>query len=411
MQSLLRAAATAALIASSALCQITIPPHSAIYNGFSRGYNFTAATNFTIARLQLPPEAMQAGDTGSFLVRINGVTTLRTVGVAGDSIFPNISVNNGDVVDIIGNWSPAVTGNFTAHNSYTATGPATTTIGGVPHTLTRTGWQWDIGDTAWASGTYLAPVAGQMGRINLYESVLPGIATVTPYGTGCVNSPGATFYELFQAGTFDLSNTSIQLTPSGGGTGYVVIPGSNTWLTPTGPSLGLTDDSVSTGQPLGFTLNYPGGSTNTVYVSSNGYIWAQNNTNNGCCAGDPIGLRNSGARWCPQWGDLNPGAGGQVQFDTAPGMAAVTWTAVPEFGATNANTFQVVFFNTGVVEMRWQACSVVSHVVLTGFSPGANNPDPGSVDISASLPIVTTPHLTALRLNASPRPSSATSSC
>jgi hypothetical protein len=103
--------------ASPVLAQVTIPPHASVYNGFTRGFNFTANTTFLINQLDLPPEAMQAGDTASYMVLINGVEVLRSVGNAG-AISTSIVVSPGDVVDILGNWSPAVTSNFSAHNSY-----------------------------------------------------------------------------------------------------------------------------------------------------------------------------------------------------------------------------------------------------------------------------------------------------
>ena len=146
---------------------VDIPPHSSIYNGYSRGYNFVAGIPFTITRLELPPEAMQAGDTASFLVQINGAQVLHSIGNASAFITPNILVNAGDSVDIIGNWSPAVPGSFTAHNSYGNTAPYATTILGVPHTLMRTGWQWDVGDPFFA-GTYLPPTSGSIGRVFMY---------------------------------------------------------------------------------------------------------------------------------------------------------------------------------------------------------------------------------------------------
>jgi hypothetical protein len=239
---------------------------------------------------------------------------------------------------------------------------------------------------------------------------LPGgsgtVATNTSYGTGCpAAASGSTFYELFPNGTFDLSNTSLQLVPNGAG--YVVLPGSNTWRTPTGTALPLADDSVSAAQALGFTLPYPGGATSAVYVSSNGFVWAQSSTDNGCCAGNAATLRTAGARWCPNWGDLNPSIGGTVQFDTDPAnnAAYVTFTNVPEYGAAqNTNTFQVAFFATGVVEYRFQSCLQANRVVLTGWSAGANSSDPGSVDLSASLPILTGFERRPVGLSASARP-------
>ncbi|MBL8754569.1 MAG: PKD domain-containing protein [Planctomycetes bacterium] len=156
------------LFVGAVVAQIPIPPHAAVYNGYSRGFNFTAQTPFVITGLDLPVDAFQAGDTAGYLVRVNGNVALWSVGNVG-AIGASIPIAIGDVVDVIGNWSPAVTGNFSGHNSYGNTAPYSTTIHGVAHTLNRTGWQWDIGAPGWvstgATGTYLAPVTGQIGRV------------------------------------------------------------------------------------------------------------------------------------------------------------------------------------------------------------------------------------------------------
>jgi len=232
-----------------------------------------------------------------------------------------------------------------------------------------------------------------------------GYATSTPYGQGCIDRASATFYELFPNGTFDLSNTSLQMLPTGNG--YLAIPGGNQWWPPVGANLGLIDDSVSAALPLGFTLNYPGGSTNAIYASSNGFVWAQPSINNGCCVGDPGALRSDGARWAALWNDLNPGIGGTVIFDTDPanGVAYLTFSGVPEFGLpANLNTFQYAFYASGVVEMRWQNCAVTARQVLVGWSPGGGTRNPGSIDISATPVILTEPDQTPLALAAGSRP-------
>jgi len=406
MQKILFAALLASAALGPALAQVALPPHASTYNGFSRGYNFVANTAFFITALEIPPNAFQAGDTAGVLVRINGTVILRSVGNPTAAINTLIPVAIGDSVDIIGNWSPAVPANFTAHNSY-GSGPFATTIEGVPHTLTRCGWQWDIADPNYTSGAYLAPTTGQLGRIIMYTSTTGGgstLATNAPVGVGCTRS-FESFYETFPAGTFDLSNTSLQMIPTG--TGYLVIPAPSLWHTPTGAVLPLTDDLVSAALPLGFTLNYPGGSTQQVYVSSNGFIWAQPSLDSGCCVGNPALLLTQGARWCPNWGDLNPALGGAVQFDTDPvaGAAYVTFTNVPEYAAAqNTNTFQVAFFSSGIVEYRFQNCMQSGRVVLTGWSPGTNNANPGSTDLSTLAVLTTGPDVLPLTLVAQQRP-------
>lgn len=259
----------------------------------------------------------------------------------------------------------------------------------------------------WASANYPAADGSELDHGVVVEvGYVPpmGYATVASHGAGCYDRASATVYEQFAAGTFDLANTTLQLTPTANG--YVVFVGVSQWRTPVGTNLGLTDNSVSAALPLGFTLNYPGGSTTGVYASSNGFVWAQYNTTNGCCSGLPIDLCRLGARWCPLWSDLNPGGGGTVVFDTDPanGAAYLTYTNVPEYGASNVVNMQVAFFASGQVEYRYQACAVANHVALTGWSPGNGARNPGSVDLSVSPPIITEPDHVALGLGASPRP-------
>ena len=158
--------------------QVAIPTHATVYNGFTRGYNFTAAGDFFIQDLELPLDAQQAGDTAGVVVRVNGVEVFTSVGNAGAIMSPPgpIQIFNGDVVDVNGNWSPVTTGNFTAHNSYGNTAPFATTIEGVATTLNRTGIQWDIGDPAWVPNTvYLAPTTGAIGRVWMYTTPPAGI--------------------------------------------------------------------------------------------------------------------------------------------------------------------------------------------------------------------------------------------
>ena len=234
----------------------------------------------------------------------------------------------------------------------------------------------------------------------------PGAAaTAIPYGTGCHDRARATFYERFAPGTFDLANTGMTLIHTG--TGYVVVPWAGPWFTPVTAPLTLTDNSLSPVLPLGFTLPDPGGSTNAIRVSSNGFVWAQSTaTGDGCCFGDSLALRVFGARWCPLWTDLDPTTVGAVHFDTDPANAAayVTFSTVLEEGTGIPNTFQVAFFATGQVEYRFQACSVLGHTTLCGWSPGNGASDPGSIDLSAALPIATSSDLHALRLAAGTRP-------
>ncbi|MBM3962899.1 MAG: hypothetical protein FJ306_13510, partial [Planctomycetes bacterium] len=175
---------------------VPMPPHASTYTGYTRGLQFTAQTGCHITALALPPEARQAGDTASYLVRVNGAVALRSVGNQG-SILTSIPIAPGDVVDVLGNWSPAAASSFTARNSYgtntpgAGAAPYTVAIAGMPHVLYRCGWQWDIGDPAWtpngATGSYMPPASGQLGRVLVTTSPTPAgtLADNTVLGQGC----------------------------------------------------------------------------------------------------------------------------------------------------------------------------------------------------------------------------------
>ncbi|MFM1873053.1 MAG: hypothetical protein RL398_2475 [Planctomycetota bacterium] len=388
----LRSLALLACVAAPALAQVAIPPHASTYNGFTRGFNFAAQTNFNIVQLELPLDAFQAGDTASFAVRVNGTMAFFSAGTPGPSVACNVPVIVGDIVDVVGNWSPAAPGTFTAHNSYGNTAPYATVIEGVPHTLYRQGVQNDIGNPAWVQGSQFlyttATTTGQIGRVIMYTSqgqTGTVFATSSSVGTGCVRKY-ASFYENNTTG-FDLSNTSLSLQFIG--TGYVALPGATPIAPQTSTPVVMGDDVVVP-FPLGWTFPYAGGSTGTLSVSSNGFIHLGTNANAGCCAFAPALFFNGGSPCiAAKWRDLNPSAGGTVQFDTDPanGVAYVTFTGVPDFGGTVGNDFQYVFNQNGSMELRFGNCAPTAGA--TGFSPGLNNLDPGSIDISASPVIVT----------------------
>lgn len=401
-------------LAASATAQIPLPSYGNTFTAnLTRGYWFQAPVGFTIQGLSVPNEAAQpfqvvevinlGAAPPAYPGTVVGTQLFYDNSTAGGSIIPcNIPVAPGDYIGILGACNDSL-GSTNSYNSYASSaGPFTSNILGNAVTLTRFGTQFGIG--AGGNQPCWEEAGGQLSRVEMYVGTGGGnFALAQPYGTGCYNKT-ASFYETFAANTFDLSNTSLMLTPTGNG--YITLPGSNSWWTPVGTNLGLTDDSVSAALPLGFTLNYPGGSTTDVYVSSNGFVWAQANTNSACCTGDPITLLNSGARWCGLWNDLNPGAAGTVIFDTDPanGAAYVTFTGVTEYAQTNSNNFQFAFFSTGTVELRWQSCAIVGHQALVGWSPGVAQINPGSIDISATPVIFTEPDQIPLVLGASARP-------
>ena len=163
--------------------QVVPPAPSVVYNGFSRGFSFTANNDFFIQDTELDATAFQPGDTGGVRVSVNGTEIFYSAGnapgVTGNALMTPtapVQVFTGDLVEVIGNWSPATTGNFSAHNSYgSGGGTYATPIEGVSTTLFRAGVQWDIGDPAYNVAATFNNVTGSIGRVFIYTTPPSGL--------------------------------------------------------------------------------------------------------------------------------------------------------------------------------------------------------------------------------------------
>ncbi|GAB4149057.1 MAG: hypothetical protein Fur0037_17400 [Planctomycetota bacterium] len=239
--------------------------------------------------------------------------------------------------------------------------------------------------------------------VNLPQCQLAG---VNLYGAGCPAPQGVAVYELFQATAFDLSNTSLLFLPNGNGS-YTIVNGNNTWFSGFTNNLGLADDQ-SVPVTLPWTFPHAGGSTSTISVSSNGFVWLGLNTNSACCSGNSAAfLSDPMARIAPCWMDLYPpGAttgGVFADFDAATGEYVITWSQVPEYFANPPVDMQVALQPSGIFEIRYLSMTNTMHVALAGYSAGAVPSDPGNSDFSF-LPITTPGMSVPLELSASARP-------
>ncbi len=204
-------------------------------------------------------------------------------------------------------------------------------------------------------------------------------AQASPIGTGCGGSTCTTsFYELFTTTGLDLANTSFTLTYNSGT--YTLGTGTGSWIAPAGTSLPAGDEVTHT-VALPFALPYPGGTTNTLYVCSNGYVSAASNPT----VYNPSAavLLGGSPRWAGLWHDFNPSAN-TLKADVNASRAVISFAAVPNYNTTGTATFQYQFYPNGTVHVIYQAVSLAGNAYLVGWSPGAAN-DPGGIDVSSSL--------------------------
>lgn len=251
----------------------------------------------------------------------------------------------------------------------------------------------------------------RVGPGNLTVDVLsevPGgqpVARKESVGSSC-GACTPVLYEIFGTPSgFDLANRSMTHTLAGGA--YTIADTGAALIAPAGAVLPLTDDSETT-VTLPFTLPYPGGTTTTLLVCSNGFVSPAASNGTGFSP-SASGLLGGAPRWCALWHDLNPGGAGSgpVRYEATATEARVTFDAVNNFSGGGTATFQFRFQPNGTVHVVWGAVIAAGNGYGVGWSPGGVSVDPGMADLSAQLATPTSLCATAflgVRLDTSARP-------
>lgn len=250
-------------------------------------------------------------------------------------------------------------------------------------------------------------------------SPVPNAAFNVAHGQGCYQLERS-FYETFAASSNDLDGKTVTMTKNANG-GYDVITTVGAAVTaPVTAGLALGDDVVSPAIVLPFTFDYAGGSTNTIYVDSNGCLLL-GGTGPSTTGASPASLLNAVTpRLAAAMTDLHPDGATNVANVFAgvdPGNSnvfLVTWNAVPCFNNVAptglVSTFQIALFDNATddaVQFRYQTLVNDSTTnqgrCTTGFSLGAGAFDPGSSDLTAG-PISTVADTPPVALTALSRP-------
>jgi hypothetical protein len=242
------------------------------------------------------------------------------------------------------------------------------------------------------------------------------------FGAGC-NEGATTWYQHFSdLSSFDLAGSlqvpiAVRATVAGP-VGYIVLPATPAWYAPSGAALAdnvssnpgvITTSEFSEPIVLPFTFSFPGGSTNTVHASANGWVrlGATTQTFDGSLPAVHT-LLTQDARLAPLWSLMDPSANAAtnsatgIYYDIDPNGQAVyiTWldvadarTGSPPAGTTSINV-QCVIYSNGSYEFRYGHVLIGSGTgpAIVGWSKGgiaSPVPDPGSIDVSSSMPLLT----------------------
>jgi hypothetical protein len=254
---------------------------------------------------------------------------------------------------------------------------------------------WNVVYNCWFDCS-IAPGAGSMsidqarpgpGALTVVvQSQVPSglpFAAKYPVGSSCGACTSA-FHETFPSfAAFDLVGRAMRMSLNGGA--YTVSGVPAAFVPPAGQNLALLQGTQAT-VALPFTLPYPGGSTNQLFVCSSGYA-SPGPANGVQLIGSATTLLQGAARWAGAWTAWSPLLGANnVLFDANASRAILTWNNVPSLAGTGTSTFQMQFFPNGNVDVVWQGLGAGPLPILVGWAPGGGGSTvPPSRNLSADL--------------------------
>jgi len=168
-------------------------PDVASFTGMTRGYFFTAPTNFTITGLRVPTDRstddqsievvrFTAGTPPAYAATTNSFVSLfRASDVAGTAILPcNITINSGDIIGVFGSRGSNSTNSYGNPNY-------STTINGLPVTLQRCGMQDDL--EANPLHDIWSEASNSIGRVEMYYDATSGCSSARVPANALIAAP------------------------------------------------------------------------------------------------------------------------------------------------------------------------------------------------------------------------------
>jgi PKD repeat protein len=357
---------TIGFLSTNSQTTIPLPTYGSSYAGNTRGMWFVAPTNFVITGLRVPTD-VGTGNQSVHLVKFasnppayatttTAFTTLYyAANVTGTAfINVNIQVHTGDIIGVLGARN---NGSGTGLTSYAnATTPFSSSIAGLPITLTRLGWQGSILSSPAAN---FWTEASTVGRVEVRYITNTGrnnagvTALVSP-----VNFCGGTQplkVKIANNGTNRIDSVRVDWRLDGvdQSTTYFQSPldtiGGTSYPNDTVLTLSSLTFSGSTAKTIKVWTAYPNGVVDTVPVDDTLNAVLRPSLSGSFTIG---GTSPSYATFTAAANDLNAyGVCGPVTFTIAPGTYAekLTLTAIAGTSATNTITFDGVDSSTRIL--------------------------------------------------------------
>jgi hypothetical protein len=184
---------------------------------------------------------------------------------------------------------------------------------------------------------------------------------------------------------FDMNAQTIVFTPNG--TGYNVTTAAFAWDFTYGPATVLGDDDAFN-QALQFTFPFYGVNYSDVWVNSNGALSFTSVLNLSGFFND-ADFFNVVPKIAGYYMDLDPSAAGFTYLKDEATKVTVTWLVVPEWGQAGGNSFQMVLFSSGVIQLTYNGIFATSQnnglPIAVGVHPGGD-PTLALIDYSNDLP-------------------------
>ncbi|MBK8978219.1 MAG: hypothetical protein IPM29_20130 [Planctomycetes bacterium] len=150
-----------------------------------------------------------------------------------------------------------------------------------------------------------------------------------------------------------------------------------------GTALNMGDDTVRTGQQLGFDFVKPGGgTTNAISISSNGFVWLSGNNTANSFQPTAAALLANPARIAPFWRDLDfRGEADDTYFKAAGDRAVITWHRARTINGSSLFTVQLTLYPDGTFHTAYVG-DFDDGTTLVGWSEGGGASSTGPTNLS-----------------------------